>query len=100
MSDMESGKEPQQDKQKDEGKWQNLYLMKIGLMIFITFVCCILFFFCVLRFQGFTKGWSKFFRAGQPIIIGLVLAYLLNPIAKFLENHLIHFFEKHNQDLA
>ena len=41
MSDMESGKEPQQDKQKDEGKWQNLYLMKIGLMIFITFVCCI-----------------------------------------------------------
>lgn len=100
MSDMESGKEPQQDKQKDEGKWQNLYLMKIGLMIFITFVCCILFFFCVLRFQGFTKGWSKFFRAGQPIIIGLVLAYLLNPIAKFLENHLIHFFEKHNQDMA
>ncbi|MGN0415330.1 MAG: AI-2E family transporter [Agathobacter sp.] len=100
MSGMESGKEPQQDKQKDEGKRQNLYLMKIGLMIFITFVCCILFFFCVLRFQGFTKGWSKFFRAGQPIIIGLVLAYLLNPIAKFLEDHLIHFFEKHNQDMA
>ena len=100
MDGRESGKEPQLDKQMDEGKQQNLYLMKIGLMIFITFVCCILFFFCVLRFQGFTKGWSKIIRAGQPIIIGLVLAYLLNPIAKFLEEHLMTFFEKHNQDMA
>lgn len=100
MSGIERKKEPQQEIQRDEGRRQNIYLMKIGLMIFITFVCCILFFFCVLRFQGFTQGWGKFFRAGQPIIIGLVLAYLLNPIAKFLEEHLMHFFEKHNQDMV
>lgn len=100
MSGKESGKEPQQEKQREEGRNQNLYLMKIGLMIFITFVCCILFFFCVLRFKGFTQIWGQVFRAGQPIIIGLVLAYLLNPIATFLEEHLMHFFEKHNQDMV
>lgn len=100
MSGRESEKEPQQKIQRDEGKRQNIYLMKIGLMIFITFVCCILFFFCVLRFQGFAKGWGKIIRAGQPIIIGLILAYLLNPIAKFLEEHLMHFFEKHDQDMV
>ena len=100
MSGRESRKESQQQIQRDEGRNQNIYLMKIGLMIFITFVCCILFFFCVLRFKGFTQGWGKVFKAGQPIIIGLVLAYLLNPIAKFLEEHLIHFFEKHNQDMV
>ena len=100
MSGRESEKEPQQKIQRDEGKRQNIYLMKIGLMIFITFVCCILFFFCVLRFQGFARGWGKIIRAGQPIIIGLILAYLLNPIAKFLEEHLMHFFEKHDQDMV
>ncbi len=57
-------------------------------MVFITFVCCILFFFSVLRYQGFANGWHKVISAAQPIIIGLVLAYLLNPVMKFLERHL------------
>ena len=29
----------------------------------------------------------------QPIIIGVVIAYLLNPIMKFLEGHLLKFLE-------
>lgn len=100
MSGIESGKEPRRESSNDRGKKENIYLVKIGLMIFITFVCCTLFFFCVFWFKGFADGWSKVFKAGQPIIIGLVLAYLLNPIAKFLEEHLMHFFEKHKQDMV
>lgn len=70
---------------RQKGKEQNIYLAKIGVMVFVTFVCCILFFFMVLRYEGFANGWSKFVKAAQPIIIGLVIAYLLNPIMKFFE---------------
>ena len=71
---------------KRKAKEQNVYLAKIGLMVFITFTCCILFFFVLFRYQGFSDGWHKIIAAAQSIIIGLVLAYLLNPVVKFLES--------------
>ena len=36
---------------------------------------------------------GKFFKAGEPII-GLVLAYLLNPVLKFVEEPTYKFFRK------
>ena len=89
LNDTEKEKVTQtQEKEKLDGRRENVHLAKIGLMVFITFVCCILFFFSVLRYQGFANGWHKVISAVQPIIIGLVLAYLLNPVMKFLERHL------------
>lgn len=89
LSDTEKEKVAQtQAKEKMDGRRENIHLAKIGVMVFITFVCCILFFFCVLRYQGFANGWHKVISAAQPIIIGLVLAYLLNPVMKFFERHL------------
>ena len=89
LNDTEKEKVTQtQEKEKMDGRRENVHLAKIGLMVFITFVCCILFFFSVLRYQGFANGWHKVISAAQPIIIGLVLAYLLNPVMKFLERHL------------
>ena len=70
---------PDQNDKNDE--W--LHLLRIGLMIFVTFVCCILFFFILFKFQGFASIWGKLMTALTPIIIGLVLAYLMNPIMKF-----------------
>ncbi|MCI7106543.1 MAG: AI-2E family transporter [Lachnospiraceae bacterium] len=94
MSEVEKENLTQAERQKSEHKRQNTYLAKIGLMIFITFVCCILFFFCVLRYKGFADGWNKIVSAGQSIIIGLVLAYLLNPIVKNLEGFLYKHLQK------
>lgn len=74
-----------QKKDRSKGKEQNIYLAKIGVMIFVTFVCCILFFFMLFRYQGFANSWNKLVKAAQPIIFGLVLAYLLNPVMKFFE---------------
>ena len=76
-----------------DGRRESIHLAKIGVMVFITFVCCILFFFSVLRYQGFANGWHKVISAAQPIIIGLVLAYLLNPVMKFFERHLYRLFK-------
>lgn len=90
MQETQTDKIAQQEmnERKQKGKEQNVYLAKIGLMIFITFACCILFFFMLLRYQGFADGWHKIVGAAQSIIIGLVLAYLLNPIMEFLERKL------------
>lgn len=90
MQETQTDKIAQQEmnERKQKGKEQNIYLAKIGLMIFITFACCILFFFMLLRYQGFADGWHKIVGAAQSIIIGLVLAYLLNPIMEFLERKL------------
>ena len=90
MQETQTDKIAQQgmNERKQKGKEQNVYLAKIGLMIFITFACCILFFFMLLRYQGFADGWHKIVGAAQSIIIGLVLAYLHNPIMEFLERKL------------
>jgi predicted PurR-regulated permease PerM len=61
---------------------------RIGLTVFITFVCCILFFFMILRYEGFADAWNSVMHAAQPIIIGLVLAYLLNPVMRFFEKRI------------
>ena len=94
LNDAEKEKVTQtQEKEKMDGRRESIHLAKIGVMVFITFVCCILFFFSVLRYQGFANGWHKVISAAQPIIIGLVLAYLLNPVMKFFERHLYRLFK-------
>ena len=65
---------------------ENLWLFKVGLMVFLTVACCILFFFLVYRYKGFASGWGKLMKAAEPIIIGLILAYLLNPVMKAIES--------------
>ena len=45
LNDTEKEKVTQtQEKEKMDGRRENVHLAKIGLMVFITFVCCILFF--------------------------------------------------------
>ena len=65
----------------------------IALVVFVTFCCCILFFFMIYRYNGFADFWKKLTTILQPIIMGLVLAYLLNPVMKFLERHLMKLLE-------
>lgn len=79
-------------------KWTRASLVQLGIMIFVTFVACTLFFFAVLRFDGFAEVWNKIFRAAQPITFGLVLAFLLNPVMKYLEEPLLKFFVPRMKD--
>ena len=59
--------------------------VKIGLTIFLTFACCIFFFFVLYRYSAIKALIGKFLSAGASVIIGLVLAYLLNPVMSYLE---------------
>lgn len=76
-----------------EAKKEFYKYARIGFTAFITFVCCILFFFMILRYKGFADTWRKIIATAQPIIIGLVLAYLLNPVMKFLESWILKFLK-------
>lgn len=62
--------------------------MVVATVIFITFCCCTLFFFMIYRYNGFTDFWKELINILQPIIMGFVLAYLLNPIMKFFEHYI------------
>ncbi len=70
------------------------FYISVGLMVFVTVAACILFFFIIQRYEGFADAWNKVMKAAQPIIIGLVVAYLLNPIMKFWERTFFRFFGK------
>lgn len=83
--------EQTEDKKNREKRDIRQYLT-IALVVFVTFCCCILFFFMIYRYNGFTDFWKKFTGILQPIIIGLVLAYLLNPVMKFQEHYLLKLF--------
>ncbi len=68
--------------------------VKIGLTVFLTFVCCIFFFFFLYRYSEIKAVAGKFLSAGASIIIGLVLAYLLNPVMCYLEKVFSRLLEK------
>lgn len=52
MTDVEKQKQMEQIKQSEDGMRQTVLLIKIGLMVFLTFACCTVFFFLVLRYKG------------------------------------------------
>lgn len=93
MTDVEKQKQMEQIKQSEDGMRQTILLIKIGLMVFLTFACCTVFSsWCSV--QGVADTWHLITGALQPIIIGLGLAYLLNPVMKFQERRWLPFLKK------
>ena len=88
---MDSINAPASENTKKKNAWNLKQYVIVALIVFVTFCCCILFFFMIYRYNGFADFWKKLTTILQPIIIGLVLAYLLNPIVKFFETHLRKF---------
>ena len=71
------------------------HYITIALLVFLTFCCCILFFFLIYRYNGFATFWHQLVEILQPITIGLVLAYLLNPVMKFCERWILKWLLPH-----
>ena len=62
--------------------------LRWGVTIFLVFVCCILFFFCLLRFQELKALLGTIFHILSPIVWGIVISYLLWPIVKWIRDSL------------
>lgn len=64
------------------------YFMK-GFTYFLVIVACIVCYFAFLRIDDIAKFLKEVTTILQPIIMGLVFAYLLNPMVKMIERNLI-----------
>ena len=76
---------------KKKGEWAPY--MKVGLTAFVTVAACILFFFLVYRFDAISTGWENLMKVAEPVIFGLVLAYLLMPVKEYIEKHTYGFLK-------
>ena len=68
--------------------------VKQGLTLFCALGASILLFFIILRFEYIINFIVKILTILSPIFIGLLFAYLLNPIVKFFENRVFKKISK------
>lgn len=59
--------------------------LRMGITIFVSLAAVVAFYFIVLRYQGLKTYLEIVSLALQPVMVGIVIAYVLCPVAKFLE---------------
>lgn len=69
------------------------YLWK-GSMVFLVVAACIVFAVSIVRIEAVMDGIHNILKIFEPILCGLIFAYLLNPIMNQFEKILLSFFEK------
>ncbi|MBR1391726.1 MAG: AI-2E family transporter [Lachnospiraceae bacterium] len=80
--------EKQQEKtEKNKGEQKKYFT--ISLTVFLTFCACTTVIFLFFQYDKVAAGMENLMAILQPIIIGFVLAYLLNPVMKFLEKYIL-----------
>lgn len=65
-----------------------------GLTVFLVVAACILFYFLLFRLEAVSGILNTILGILQPIIFGMAIAYMLNPIVKWIDKHLIPVLEK------
>ena len=68
--------------------------IKTGLAAFCVIAGSIVFYYLIFHNSSFRSGIDQFFGILRPILYGVVLAYILNPIMQFLENHIYLLLRK------
>lgn len=65
-----------------------------GMTYFLVIVACVLFYFALLRLDEISGAVTRVIEVLKPVIYGLAIAYLLNPIVKNIDRRLIPVLEK------
>lgn len=65
-----------------------------GLTVFLVVAACILFYFLLFRLEAVSGIVNTIIGILQPIIFGMAIAYMLNPIVKWIDRNLIPVLEK------
>ena len=84
----------QEKPKKKKANWNIKPYLAIGLIAFLVLTLSILFFFLIFRYHGLSQTIEKLTGILQPITIGVVFAYLINPIVNLEEKYLLKCFEK------
>ncbi len=80
------------DKNKKEVRRSYFYR---GLTAFLVVAASIIFFFLVFRLDAIWGAIKRVIDVLQPLIFGLVMAYLVNPMVNFFYKHFCRYFSKH-----
>lgn len=83
-------KEERHEKPKEQGRegkpdWNIRPYLAVALTFFLLFCMCLTVFFIFLRYQEFRTNIGMVVDVLQPIIMGLVIAYLIHPIMNLYE---------------
>lgn len=92
MSEVKKTEQFLRETKSTEAKKQDAgrnHVIMVSVATFLTFCCCALFFFFLYRNQEFTAYGDQILKILEPIVIGIVLAYLLNPIMVFIERWML-----------
>ena len=73
------------------------YLWKRAAVCVVSACVIIAFYFCIQRSTGLGELISNAWRVIQPIVMGFIMAFLMNPIMMFFERHLYGFIRKHSK---
>lgn len=65
-----------------------------GITFFLVIAACVIFYFALLRINDISAGIAKLLDVLKPILYGLAIAYLLNPIVKQVDRLLIPQLKK------
>ena len=72
--------------------WKNY--LGICIAAFLTFAACVLLFFAIFKMKEIGAVVGKILGILEPILIGIVIAYLLNPVMNFFEKRIKLLLEK------
>lgn len=75
-----------------KNQWKNY--LGIGIAVFLTFAACVLLFFILFKFKEISAVIGRIIGILEPILIGIVIAYLLNPVMNFFEKRIRVLLEK------
>lgn len=59
-----------------------------GMTFFVVIAACIIFYFALLRLPAISGVFKEIIHISKPVLYGMGIAYLLNPIVDFVERHL------------
>lgn len=79
---------------KSDSDWNIRPYLAMGLIFFIVFCCCIVVVCILFRFSEIKAVFNMLMRIAQPIIYGLAIGYLINPIMMFIEKKLLKLADK------
>lgn len=77
-------------------KWLGQRNIKIGVTAFLVLLACVIAGFVFYNLGDIVAVIGKFLAIFTPLIIGLVMAYILNPIVKLFENKVFKKIRKDN----
>lgn len=71
-----------------------------GIMLFSVIAACILIYLIFMNISSISAGIAFCIRSIMPVIYGLVIAFILNPIVVFIEEFLFAVFKQENKGIS